>query len=217
MKQTIIVFFFMLFTTVTFSQNEGTDIIFPANGDATISNCTIKKIQDENMIIYQKDNKEFSVKATAIKRNGEYIDFTKKSNSQLSQTTPVLNNQNEQGEYNGFNYKHYEDLQAKGKTQKQWGAGLTLGGLGLFFIGAIMAVNSGYDETTGTFENESKAATAGLLEIGGIITTLVGIPVWISGGVKYKKATEGMANCKKPNVSFNIGTTQNGVGLVMKF
>jgi len=215
MKQTIILFLFMLLTIASYSQAEATDIIYPKDGSAPISNCTIQKIENKNLVFYKKKDKSFTVEAFSVKRNGEYINLVKSSNESTVQTSPVINN--EEGFYNGFTYNHYQDIQKRAQSQKNIGMGLTIGGAALFIIGVNMALNSGYDETTQTFDNESKAATAGLLELGGLISTLVGIPVWITGSVKYRKATEGMVQCKNTRVSWNIGTTQNGLGLVMRF
>ncbi|NPD48200.1 MULTISPECIES: hypothetical protein [unclassified Lentimicrobium] len=139
------------------------------------------------------------------------------TNTKEQITSPILEKQNEKGSYNGYNYEYYENAQKKAISQKKVGMGVTLGGLGVFFIGAVMAVSAGYDEETETFENESLAMTGGLLEIGGIITAIVGTPIWISGGAKYRKATDGMGRCSNQNVSLNIGTTSNGLGLVVKF
>lgn len=145
------------------------------------------------------------------------ITFSQNTSTSDQKTNPILENQSDKGSYNGYSYEHYQNAQKKAISQKKVGMGVTLGGVGLFFIGAVMAVSAGYDEETETFENESLAMTGGLLEIGGIITALVGTPIWISGGAKYRKATDGMGRCTKSDVSFNIGTTSNGLGLLVRF
>ena len=119
--------------------------------------------------------------------------------------------------YDAYGYKHYANLQKKAKSQKGWGAVLTIGGVSVFFIGAGMLVDANYFEKTGEYERENLAAAGRIFETIGLISTVIGIPVWVTGGLNYRNATEGVERTKNSEVSFNIVTTQNGIGLMMKF
>lgn len=214
MKKLLILLSVLAFSVSLFSQTLG-DIVYPANGNAPIPNVEIIEIKDGNMVSYSKDGNQYMIRAIAVKQAGEYVNL--KAQMEQRGSAEVTNMANADL-YNGYNLKHWQYVQEKAKRQKGTGMALTFGGIGVFVIGAAIAVGAGYDETTGEFDNPGQAATGGLFELVGLVSSIVGVPVWISGAVKHNKATEAINHLQKDNkISFNAGLTQNGVGLVVRF
>lgn len=213
MKKLSILLSVLFFSVSLFSQTLG-DIIYPTNGDAPIPNVEIIEIKDGNMVSYSKEGNEYLIRAIAVKQGGEYINLK----AQMEKESTLAVGTTNSNLYNGYDLKHWQYVQEKAKKQKGTGMALTFGGIGVFVIGATMAVGAGYNEDTKEFDNPSQAAMGGLFELVGLVSSLVGVPVWISGSVKHNKATEAINHLQNSNkVSFNAGLTQNGVGLVIKF
>ncbi|OYT17378.1 MAG: hypothetical protein B7C24_02745 [Bacteroidetes bacterium 4572_77] len=65
---------------------------------------------------------------------------------------------------------------------------------------------------------EDDVLVPALFQMAGLITTLVAVPLWISGSVKANNNKKAMNKCTPQKYSsLNIGVSPNGVGLVYRF
>jgi hypothetical protein len=108
--------------------------------------------------------------------------------------------------YKGHNYDYYHKLYKNSTTVKNIGTVLTFFGFGASVFGALMlSTNS---------DNPQGIVTG--LYIGGAIVSNVGIVMWISNGVKAANNREAM-KMTKSSANLSFGSTNNGVGLALRF
>lgn len=204
MKNILLLLAIIFTSNVLMSQNSGSDIIFPTGDKPTIRDCKIIDVQHGNVVFYSKGGIEERIEALSIKKDGKFIDLTETSVSAPKLNTE--NNTNNNGLYKGYNYEYYHSLSRKARGTKSFGVIFTLLGLGAMVASSLNASDNGYaSETDQT------------IYLAGFITFNIGIPLWISGGVKNKNNKKAMSRCQNPNYSVNLGSTQNGFGLVMRF
>ena len=60
---------------MSFAQNKALDVIYPIHGNDSIADCHIIKIRNGNLIYYQYMGQEDTIRAIAVVKKGEYIDF----------------------------------------------------------------------------------------------------------------------------------------------
>jgi len=202
-----IVFAFLFSQAQTTEPNSTSDIIWLSDS-STIKDCKVNEIKDGNIVFFIFNGEEKMTEAIAVKWNDQYLNLKEHNANTVNEIGP---------NYKGHNYDYYHVLHLKAQTQRNVGIGLTAGGLLFYIVGVQMATSAGYNEHTEEFDDEEAAARAGLVIIGGAIMITVGIPLWISGGIKNSNNKLAMAKCKQPNMSLKFGGTKNGLGLVLNF
>jgi len=199
------------------AQNSSNDIIYPIDEAKPIKNCKIIRIENGNLVFYTLMGKERSIKAMLIKKDGKYIDLSEdenKANTEIEIINPEQNS-NPQIIYEeriiikDYNYFHHEYQRAK-KIEKL-GVIITVVGAGL----------SGFGFTSRSRGESTEDATASKLGsvmlISGLAMVSVGIPLWISGGIKSRNNKAAMDQLKTPKTSFNLGISENGLAIVFVF
>lgn len=208
MKPYIIIIILFISSLFSFAQNKYKDVIYPEPGLDSIADCHILKIRKWNTIIYEKDDAQDTVKAIAVVKKGRFIDF--RSREEIKNNTyPILNSppiQKEEEILTGeelyqFNYK-------KAVNQKRTGLVVACIGVGCS-ITAIYSLSQNGDFL-------SPSLSSSIFIAGGVLFNF-GVPMWISNSVKAKKSKEAILKFQDKQISMNIGVTNNGAGLVIKF
>ncbi|NOR86675.1 MAG: hypothetical protein GQ527_03610 [Bacteroidales bacterium] len=118
--------------------------------------------------------------------------------------------------FSSGNYNYYYQQHLQAQKRKGTGMVLVISGVGFSVVGSVvMGINS--DENGEIDGSRAQARSGAIMYIGGIIMTNIGIPLWISGGIKSGNNKRAMEKCKKPKLSLNFGLTNNGLGLVYRF
>ena len=107
--------------------------------------------------------------------------------------------------YLGHNYNYYKEQFKKKTTMRNAGIVFTSLGVGLFISDIILA-----NLNTINFATSEKILYASMG------TVAVGIPLWITGGVKRKKNRKAMLHLEN-KASLSFGITNSGIGLVLNF
>ena len=205
MKRAVIFFVIVLSAWSARAQNECKDIIYTQEGDKIFFNCCILEVRNVNDVVYIKGNDTLNVRAYAITKDGEYLELVKNPNK------PLVTEQDEitgRELYRGKPYAYYEKLFYGSRTRQGVGVFLTLLGVGLEVGGFVIASNQ--------YVTDSELNTAGnLILIGSLMETL-GIPLWISGGIRKANNRKAMEEMKK-NSSLSLGFNNYGVGMVYRF
>lgn len=103
----------------------------------------------------------------------------------------------------------------KSKKLRNAGIGMTIAGAAsMLAIGApcLTAADKAYDEyfEFGTEYDPTTATVGTAFIVAGAVTSIIGIPCWIAGSVKMKKAN-------KRGTEVSMGGTKNGVGVSLRF
>lgn len=184
------------------SQDECKDIVYPSDGNEIIFDCCITTVKYGNVVYYKKNGKTAITPAYAINRDGQYLDL-KKYKNQLSE--------NEESSLdNGYSYDHdyYSQIFKSATTQRNFGISFVVIGLGLEVWGYILVSD---EEST-----QENIDIGGGLMIAGAILENIGIPLWISGGVKRGNNRRVMEDMER-NTSLSLATSKNGIGIVLRF
>lgn len=208
MKSIFFIIISLFFLNPAFSQNKHNDVIYPVSENDSITDCHIIKIKGWNTIIFEKDDFQDTVLAIAAVKNGRFIDFRTRNEIKNNAYPEIFSVTDEKNVYKGEKYYRLQYQQAK--KQKNGGATLTLIGL---FTGitsyVIIDNNNKKYKPTGSIVNAAF--------IGGAVLFNVGVPIWISGGIKEKRSEEAMLYHQRKDLSVNLGITNNGVGIVFGF
>lgn len=208
MKSNYLIIIFLLFSLFSIGQNNYSDVIYPVSGEDSIVDCQILKIRNWNTIIFEKDDFQDTVMAIAAIKNGRFIDFRTrkeiKDNAYPSLFSIYKEKEIEKG------YKYYQLEYQKAVQQRKGGARFSLLGA---FLGAttylVMYSNNKNEKPT--------RYVFPALFIGGGILFNLGTPLWISGSIKAEKSEEAMLEHEQKGISMNVGLTNNGIGLIVKF
>lgn len=179
------------------------DVIYPSIGKVGIRKCTITKVDDGNRVHYVKDSISTVIEAVAIRRDGKY---TTLYSALLSDSLGPIMGQTLM--YKGKSYDFYAKEQRSSLKIRNIGMGLTLFGLSSGIVGGLIL--NPYANNSQT----SRVATA--LYIGGGIVANIGIILWVSGGSKAANNSRAMKRAKS-NANISLGTTNNGIGLLLTF
>jgi len=178
------------------------DIIYPAKGNKVIDSCEITQVKNGNVVYYTKDSLSNVIVAVAINQNGTYIALSNDPDNNNSKSYQS----NQSGLYRGHDYDYYNKLYKRAKGSAGFGGFMTIIGLGGSIAGSVMTLD---DQT-----NNDEAAF--IATIAGAVLFNIGLPVWISSGVKKRNNKNAMEMTNR-NTNLSFGTTNNGVGLVLNF
>jgi len=193
MKKIVIIipiFFFSVFLTAQ------SDIIYPSKGDKDIVRCKITKVNNLNIVYYQKGSEIDSIEAIAILRDKSLINLTSNNQQRL---------------YKNHNYGYYLTQYNDALVNRKIGIWIAGSGI-VMLVSGILTVNY-----TLSHQDGCELCPMGILiVICGIINTSIGGGISISANVKVKNNKRAMEiTHRSANLSF--GATNNGVGLVLNF
>ena len=122
-----------------------------------------------------------------------------------------------------LNAPHLYDKYKTESTLKNVGVGMTIGGVVLSIIGAATADKETKQEG-GTTYTYLSGPGAGVFTVG-ILSTVVGTPLWIIGGIKRKNTREiylrefgySMRVPVQPSPYLQLVSTPNSLGLALVF
>ena len=119
--------------------------------------------------------------------------------------------------YNGHTYDYYNAKYIRAASAKKTGVILTSVGAGAAIVGLVTSALLASDAYGG--ENEALFVGGVFMFVAGVTIFNVGIPFWISGGIKNsnnRKAMEkGWPNRKHNENVLSFGTTKNGIGIML--
>lgn len=205
MKPIYFITILVISSLYSLGQNNYSDVIYPVPGVDSITNCYIIEIRKWNTIIFEKNNNQDTVDAIAVVKKGRFIDFRTREEIK-NNAYPILNT-GKTGEQQVNDYKYYEFKYKNTLHAKRTGAVLSI-------LGAACGLTSLY-----LIEDESQVNglyTSILFFSGGFLFNL-GTPIWISNSIKAKKNKEAMLKQQQKDYSLNMGMTNNGIGLIIKF
>lgn len=187
--------------------------MYPVSGkDSCIVDCCIIEVKYGNVVSYIKDNERYIVEASRIVKDGKSYDLLAYAPNpeleELEADTEMLNA--EPGTYREHDYEYYQ-LKFKGATQQRgFGIFLTVTGLAANVTSIVLA-------SDGKTENDGLGVA---LNVYGIIGFNIGLPLWISGGIKRANNRRAMKKAKAGSGSsqeLRFGAIAHGVGLAFSF
>lgn len=198
MKKILLAGVFQLLGFCVLSQKECKDVIYAIEGNKVIFNCCIKDIRQDNVIIYEKDGEVDGIEAYAVMIDDEYIE--------LDQPGKISGNERSKkayykGHYKGHSYSYYESLYLGARMRAGFGKVITISGIVMAGYGLIF-LDPKYDGGSYIF-------------IGSLIAS-VGLPLWISGGIRADNNHRAMDAIKK-SIDLSLSLNPHGIGLVYRF
>jgi|GEM_PF-2567441 len=193
MKPILIILVLLHLYTVGYSQESCSDVIFPVNQGESIVNCCIIRITNGNRVQYVKESDTAIVEASAIVYSGQHVFLSR--NIQDPARVPGNNLAGITAE---FEYSYYQPIFRKATRQRNIGIAMTFVGVFFEIIGLAFS-STGSDDKLGWF-------------IAGFAIRNVGIPVWISGGIKRGNNRRAMDYLRLKKL-FSVGPASNGIEL----
>ncbi|NOR87808.1 MAG: hypothetical protein GQ527_09380, partial [Bacteroidales bacterium] len=172
MKKKLLFFILSFSSLIILAQNQHQDVVFPLRGPI-IYQCQIIEVQAGNRVAFILNGKDSTIRAKAMIKNGEFIDF--KAFVRKPHKEKFINSYDSLKTltYKGKDYLYYNNLYLKAQHPKRTGMVLTFAGItavGLTFVFS-RALDNSYDGYIGIF--------GAVVIMGGTIVTSVGIPIWI--------------------------------------
>lgn len=213
MKPSIVLFLILAFTLLGFSQ-QAQDIVFPINGEP-IKNCKIINYEQENLVRYNLDGKTHSTHARAFVEKGVFVNLEAENlfyKTQKNQIPDSINNLS----YENINYSSLYRTYHKATIMRNFGIGLTAGGLVSGIYGSyLIYTNESSPDTKGGLSSQ-EISGLGLVFLAAI-SGGIGIPFFTIGQIQRDKTRHKMEKCIQHQVIISTGMTNNGMGLVIKF
>ena len=126
-------------------------------------------------------------------------------------TSVVVQNEDIETLYNGFNYDYYEMLHFKYKRKAKKGMVWAFTGVGMFGVATLLASNA---------ESDELLAIAGGIYIFSFFSFNIGVPSWAANAAKAEANKEAMeiikSNKYKGPKEVVFGPTARGIGMVLK-
>lgn len=204
-KHLLSAFFLFLSWLSSYAQESCKDIIYTAEEQNIIFDCCIKEVRNGNVVWYVKDGDTLNATATAISKDGKFMELSKFPQQQARHEVPLAEADNQ---YRGHDYEYYSSLYKGATVRIGVGAFFTLIGVGLEVSGIVMSNKLG-----ATNLDKDKAAK---LIIAGAVFESLGIPLWISGGIRRANNQRAMEEIKRQQ-SITFGATPSGIGLSYNF
>lgn len=107
-------------------------------------------------------------------------------------------------------YDYYETLHDRYQKKARMGATFTGIGIGLFTVSYVV----GY--TANNADDDLLLATAGLGFITSFVFFNLGVPIWTVNAIKKRNNWHEMEKRKPVIKEITLGTTNNGIGLIVK-
>ncbi|HSG68578.1 MAG TPA: hypothetical protein VK994_07725 [Bacteroidales bacterium] len=206
MKGVILLIILLLAGNFIVAQETCSDIIYLPDGESMIFKCCVDKIEDGNLVFYTRDGLQDTTRASAVSVDGNYIELRLPGQGNAGELEPIPL-QGEPSLYKGHDYSYYQREFERATLQKHIGIVLTFAGAFAELTGYIFLVSNtseGYKQPMGA-----------ILFVAGIMMESVGIPLWISGGVKRANNRKAMEDMVKHKLS--LKPTAHGIGLVLQF
>ena len=186
------------------------DVIYPYDKSiSVIRQVKIIDVVDGNVVIYKRDGSSFQIKASAVYRNGNYEELN--TNTQEYRAPSTYGDKRTKNSANYLydpEYKRFESLYKSASGTKGFGVTFTIIGFVGIIAGASMITDQSYD-------NDPSGI---LLYYGGAVFFHVGIPFWISGGIKKRNNYNAMQRRKNElSLSLIPSNFGNGIGVALKF
>ena len=195
MKTIITIIVALLIGLSTQAQEQCKDVIYPKGGEAVIFNCCIQEVSDGDLVLYLLDEEYKSIRANSVIKDGVTLELKPVK----SIAVPTYNSAYP------HDYNYYKELARRSKNQRDVGSALTIAGFGCQIVGIVLLAD----------DNRNNDGAGQGLYWGGFVSWSVGLPLWISGGVKHANNKRAMESVRQRDVSLNLGTTSNGVGLIL--
>ena len=234
MKKVFLTMVVFLIATVTFAQNYQ-DVVYLKNG-SIIRGIIIEQVPNESLKIETADCNLFVYKMVEVEKMTKERIAAQQAPITTFQSAAVNSNPVKEEVKNSPVLSKVELMQRmemnapllyqqykSGSTLSSVGAGLTLGGVALAIIGVAVADK---ETTTDGYYTEVTFSGPGAAVLGvGVVSALVGTPLWIVGGSKKRKARnayfrefgygENVPVQPSPYLQFN--TAPNRLGLAVVF
>jgi hypothetical protein len=181
------------------------DIIYPVENKSIIFNCCIYEVSNGNMVHYILNGDSAKITAVAITKDGQHIDLLKYKDQLEDDDKTLINIP---GKYKGHDFEYYQEQFKRADSQRNLGIVFTILGISSEIIGFMIA----FDVND---QQKNEGFGWGLIIAGGILET-IGIPLWISGGIRRGNNKKAMAEIQR-NMDLSIGTTSNGIGITFRF
>ena len=186
------------------AQEECRDIIYPTEYESIIFNCCIYEVTNGNQVHYTRGGDTVCIRADAITKDGQYIDLRK---FRQHRESPAGNTYGPVGLYNGHDYDYYYKTSLNATSRRNCGIVFTFMGF-LTESAALLMVS--------TSVKESDKKIINIILVVGIVMENIGIPLWISGGIKRRNNLQIMEKMEmQEHLSF--GPTRHGVGFRFRF
>lgn len=212
MKKIILLSFVAILSIISsfhsYAQEKAKDTVFSSNW-TILGPCKIIKVQTPHNVIYQINGEEFSIKANAIIRDGEFIDFKTIGKLPIEQRNLKAIDSLINLNFKDKNYFHYMYEYHQAKKMKVTGIIFTYLGMGTVAIASL--------QLKAAYSNSTASRNATMVLLGGLVVMDIGIPLWIGGRIKAKNNVKALEKCKNSNTSLNMGISENGIGLVFTF
>jgi hypothetical protein len=206
MKKLISLIILTLFSINVLAQQKCKDAVHPTEQRKSILNCCIKEIKVGNVVVYSQNNIYYETEAVAVNFGGEFVYLNEYNNSMINKT---LQNKYD-GLYQGHEYTYYQKMYQKANSQLIIGIAIGVVGVGLLTGGIIHMNNYKHEYLFDWDGTGAGITTAGAVMIG------VGTSLAIVGGAKKHNSKGAMLKIEQ-KAKLTVGTTNNGVGLVLIF
>jgi len=181
------------------------DVIYPYDESiSVIRNVKVIDIVDGNIVIYKRNGESYEIKASSVYQDGVY----KELKSIEITPHPIVTNNRMQFQQTSSDYlydpeyQRYESLYTRARSAQSFGVTFTIIGFVGIVAGSLMIT----DESI--YNDEGGA----LLYLGGFVFFHVGIPFWISGGVKKANNFKAMQR-RKNKIFMSIVPSKYGKGI----
>jgi hypothetical protein len=204
MKNLLLIFALSFSCISAFNQDECKDKIYPVDNKNIIFDCCIYEVKEGNTVYYTREGDSLMIVAASITKDGRHIDLMNGAGQIENEGSPVLPT----GLYKDHDYEYYQKIYKSATAKRGAGIVLTIMGVGIVITGIVI---QGKDNNS--MKNNLNGGA--LLALGFIFET-IGIPLWISGGVKRANNKKAMEEIQK-NMNLSFGASRYGIGLTLKF
>lgn len=113
---------------------------------------------------------------------------------------------------NSDDYNYYLSESKRSLKTKKTGMFLSVFGVAASAFGYFHLLDNG----GGIRSEDGDAIIGSVAFIGGTLLANIGIPIWISGGVKYGNNKKAMAKIENKQAQLKLGHTDHGFALILK-
>ena len=206
MKSLFIFLALLLICLPTSCQGKCKDIIYPLDNEKFIFNCCIYQIKNGIQVYYTKNGDSAMIMAMSIIKDGKKFLLSRR---QGDLKFGLNSDDYKDGQYKGYDYEHYQEIFKGATIQRNIGIAMTVTGLALEIAGLAM---SSTDALGMPYFDEGGQG----LFWAGIVIRNIGIPLWLSGGIKRSNNRRVMDNMEM-KIELSFGSGMNGIDLRVSF